>query len=168
MLTNKNKYIFYLVVLNCLLTILLVIYWKFIFNDVRSLTGITFALILFFVYEAIVIVLTENKGEAISPRQSINLFLGFKVGKTILSLLFIAVYAIVIKVELKRFILVFAALYFIYLLFDTIYWLNRERNLMKTRNYSNKEIKKFYNKKDSNTRQYKLKEIEKISNYYKR
>lgn len=144
---RKNLYILYLAVLNCLLATLLILYWKVIFEDARSMVGITFALVLFFLYELFVILFTESKSETLSPRQSVNLFLGLKVGKTILALLFLAIYAIIVKVELMRFIAVFIALYFIYLLFDTIYWLNREKSLKK--------------------KQYKLKEIEKASNYYK-
>jgi len=146
MVTHKNKYLIYLVVLNCLLTILLVIFWTFIFNDVRSMFGITIALVLFFVYEAIVIVFTDNKGENISSRQSINLFLGFKAGKILLSLLFIVIYLVAVKVEFMRFLFAFVVLYLIYLLFDTMYLLTREKSMKK--------------------KQYKLKEIEKLSNYY--
>ena len=112
------------------------------------MVGVIFALALFFLYELFVILFAEYKSEIISPRQSINLFLGFKVGKIILSLLFIAFYAIIVKVEIKQFILVFLALYLIYLLFDTVYLTSREKSLK--------------------TKQYKDKEIEKLSNYYKK
>ena len=150
MLSHKNKYILYLAVLNCLLTILVVFFWKIIFEDVRSMVGITCALVLFFLCELFVILFTESKAETINSRQSVNLFLGFKAGKIILSLLFTAVYAIIVKVELMRFIGVFVALYFIYLLFDTLYLATREKSL---------KTKK---------KQYELKEIEKLSNYYKK
>ena len=127
MMSRKIKYILALAVLNCVLSALLISCWKFIFEDVRSMIGITIALVLFFVYEAIVIVFTENKGEAISSRQSVNLFLGFKAGKIILSLLFITIYAVIVKVEFMRFLFAFAVLYLIYLLFDTIYLASREK-----------------------------------------
>ena len=127
MLSHKSKYILALVVLNCLLTALLVVYWKFIFEDVHSIMGITFALIMFFLYEAFVILFTETKYQTVTPRQSINLFLGFKAGKIILSLLFIVIYAAIVKVEFLRFLLVFVVLYLIYLVFDTIYLVSREK-----------------------------------------
>ena len=142
MLSHKNKYILYLAVLNCLLTILLLFYWKIIFEDIRSIIGITFALVLFFLFELFVILFTESKSETINSRQSVNLFLGFKAGKIILSLLFLAIYAIIVKVEFTRFIGVFLVLYFIYLLFDTIYLVTREKSL-KTKQYKNKEIEKL-------------------------
>jgi hypothetical protein len=125
----KNKYICYLVILNGLLTTALLSSWNLFFEDVRPLVGIAFAMALFLLYETMIIVFTDKKSETITPRQSVNLFLGLKVGKIILSLLFIAVYAFAFKVELKRFILIFVILYFIYLLFDTIYLANREKEL---------------------------------------
>ena len=128
MLSHKNKYILYLALLNSLLAVLLICYWRAIFEETSSMMGITFVLILFFLYELFVILFTEKKYESLNARQYINLFLGFKAGKIILSLLFIAVYAIVIKVELIRFMGVFLILYFIYLLFDTVYLVNREKN----------------------------------------
>jgi hypothetical protein len=147
MLAHKNKYIYYLVLLNGLLASLLVIEGKMIFIDARPLTAIAIALVMFFIYELFVIWYMENKSKSITARQSVNVFLGIKMGKIILSLLFIAVYALVVKVELKYFVLVFLALYFIYLFFDTIYLASREKE---------------------NKKKYKLDEIEKLSNYYKK
>jgi hypothetical protein len=85
------------------------------------------AIALLFLYELMVILITGKKSDVFTPRQSVNLFLGLKVGKIVLALLFVAVYAIAVKIELKRFVLVFVGLYFIYLLFDTIYLTRRER-----------------------------------------
>jgi len=109
---------------------------------------IVIAMAMFFLYELVVILFTEAKYKTITPRQSVNLFIASKAGKIILSLLFIAIYLSIVKVERMRFFMVFAALYFIYLLFDTIYLVNRAKSIEKE--------------------QYKLKEIEKVSNYYKK
>ena len=147
MLSYKAKYIISLAVLNCLLAVLSVLYLKVIFDDIRSIIGVTVLLALFFAYELFVILYTESKIENITSRQTVNLFLLFKAGKLILSLSFIAIYATLINAETINFICVFLAIYFIYLFFDTIYLINREKSLKK--------------------KQYKLKEIEKISNYYK-
>jgi hypothetical protein len=98
-----------------------------IFTDVRPYTGIAVAMAFFFLYESMVILLTSKKKESITPRQSVNLFMGLKVGKILLSLIFATVYALAVKIEVKRFVLVFVALYFIYLLFDTIYLAKNEK-----------------------------------------
>ena len=131
MWSYKTKYILYLAALNCLLTVLLVCCWTSVFEYGRSMGGIAIAMAMFFVYELFVILFTEAKYKTVTPRQSVNLFLAFKAGKIILSLLFIAIYTIIVKVELMRFIMVFVALYFIYLLFDTIYLVTREKNVKK-------------------------------------
>ena len=103
------------------------------------MVGMTFALVLFFLYELFVILFTESKGNTMTPRQSVNLFLGFKVGKIVLALLFLVIYLAMVKVELKPFAGGILVLYFIYLLFDTIYWLNREKSL-KAKHYKLEEI----------------------------
>ena len=139
MLSHKNKYILYLALLNGLLTAVFVCVWRTIFEDTRPMTGTVVAIAMFFAYELFVILLAESKSKTISSWQSINLFLGFKAGRMLLSLLFIAIYAIVVKVELKRFIMVFLVLYFIYLLFDTLYLISREKSL-KAKQYKSKEI----------------------------
>jgi len=154
----KTKFILYLVALNCFLAALLIFSWTLIFEKGRSMGGISIAMAMFFLYEMLVILFMESKGDTLNPRQSINLFLGFKAGKIILSLLFIAVYVIFVKVELLRFTGVFIALYLIYLLFDTLYWIRREKSLKA----------KQYKEKGLNIKKYKLKEIEKLSNYYKK
>jgi hypothetical protein len=128
------KYVLILILLNGLLIGLLNIFGKNIFEYNASRVGIVLAISMFFVYENFIIIYTENKSKSLSSRQSVNLFLGFKAGKIILSLLFITIYALAVKVELKRFVLVFVVLYFIYLLFDTIYMVTREKKL-KTKQY---------------------------------
>jgi len=147
MMSHKNTYILSLAILNVILAVLLFGGWRLVFEDTPPMLWMVVVLVMFFLYELFVILFTEIKIKNISPRQSINIFLGFKAGKIVLSLLFIAIYAIVFKVELKRFIMIFLILYFIYLLFDTVYLASREKD---------------------NKRKYKLKEIEKLSNYYKK
>jgi hypothetical protein len=123
----KNKYIAGLVILNALLVLGLLLCRTFIFSDVRPFVWSGIAIVFLFLYELMLILITGKKSDTISPRKSINLFLGLKVGKILLSLLFITVYALAIKIELRSFVLVFVALYFIYLLFDTIYLTKNEK-----------------------------------------
>jgi hypothetical protein len=101
---------------------------KLIFTDTPPLAGTGAAIAFFFLYEILVMLITNRKSKSITPRQSVNLFLGLKVGKILLSLVFIVIYALAVKVETKRFVLIFVALYFIYLMFDTIYLARNEKN----------------------------------------
>jgi hypothetical protein len=124
---SVNKYILSLVIFNSVLSAALILFWKSIFADVRPFVWTMLAVAFFFLYEVMLILLTEKKRNTITPRQSVNLFLGLKAGKILLSLVFIALYAIAVKVEMKRFVLVFIALYLVYLLFDTFYLAKKEK-----------------------------------------
>jgi cytochrome bd-type quinol oxidase subunit 2 len=110
-----------------------------IFDNPQFITGIALAIAVFLFLELFIILYTDRKNKTISSRKSVNLFLGYKIGRIFISLLFIAIYAAVIKVELKRFIGVFLLLYFIFLLFDTVYLVKREK-ILKNSEMQSKEI----------------------------
>jgi L-asparagine transporter-like permease len=87
------------------------------------------ACLFFCIYEWIAITIIETKRKTVSPRQSINLFMGLKIGKIVLSLFFVMVYALTVKTELTRFVVVFVILYLIFLVFDTVYLAGREKSM---------------------------------------
>jgi len=146
MLSNKNKYILYITLLYGVLTVILFTKGNEIFKFGVSITGIAVATTAFFIYELFVIFFTESKSKTFNSRQTINLFLGFKVGKIILSLLFLSIYAMTVKMELKRFIGAFLVLYLIFLIFETAYLLNREKNLKKSQNEETEKRSNYFNK----------------------
>jgi hypothetical protein len=127
MMSRRNKYICYLVIVSALLNVCLAFTRSYVFAEIKPYNGAEIAIAFFLLYESLVIWITDSKKKTMTPRQSVNLFLGLKVGKMILSLLFVAIYAIAVKVELKRFVLVFVGFYLVYLLFDTIYLANGEK-----------------------------------------
>lgn len=92
------------------------------------------ACLFLWIYEWITIKIVEAKNKTVSPRQSINLFMGLKVGKILLSVFFIMIYSLSVKVEMMRFVMVFVGLYLIFLVFDTIYLVSREKEAKKTIN----------------------------------
>jgi len=77
--------------------------------------------IFLFLCELANILITDRKKNTISPQQSVNLLMGLKVGKILLSLCFLLIYRITVKVGMTRFLWVFLSLYLIYLVFDTLY-----------------------------------------------
>ncbi|MCL1868751.1 MAG: hypothetical protein FWF72_07420 [Paludibacter sp.] len=85
------------------------------------------SLLLFFVIELAVILIIFKTDKSVSPRQSVNVFMGLKVGKILLSICFITIYLLAIKVESKRFLIVFVILYFIYLIFDTVFLMQQQK-----------------------------------------
>jgi len=98
-----------------------------IFEELISVKGIGAAIGMFSFIEIASILLIEKKSIRKAPQKSINLLLGIKTGKIFLTLLFIAVYAFAVKVELQRFFMVFLVLYLIYLFSNTIYITRREK-----------------------------------------
>ena len=100
-------------------------------NNTALLIGLCSANALFFLYETVAIGIIEKKRKTASDKQMVNIYLLFKVGRILLALVGATIYVFTVNVELKRFILFFVLIYFIYLLFDTLYLTNREKNLKK-------------------------------------
>jgi len=129
MLLHKFKYVLFLIPLSVLLYILVFYGGGLIFNEPKSILGIAVAITMFIFFELFVILFTDRKNKTINSRQTINLFLGYKIIRIFLSIIFLAIYAALVKVELKLFIGIFLIIYLIYLFFDTIYLLKREKIL---------------------------------------
>jgi hypothetical protein len=122
-----NKFILYLILLSTTLNVGMFWLRDNIFNDVRPYVMAEVAIAAFFLYEIMVILLTGKKISRFTPAQSVNLLLGLKAGKMLLLLLFILVYFIAVKIEWMHFVATLVSLYFIYLLFDTVYLLANEK-----------------------------------------
>ena len=89
------------------------------------------AIALFTVYE-VVCILVVRKGLLLdNPRRLVNTYLALKVGRIFLALLYATIYVLVVKQEIKRFVLVFVLIYLGYLLFDTLLLTSWEKNLKK-------------------------------------
>jgi 4-hydroxybenzoate polyprenyltransferase len=126
---HKIKYLFLLIALSALLYILIYFGGNFVFEDSRSLIGVAAAVLMFILFELFVILNSDRKNKPEKKRQSINLILGYKTARILLSIVFLSIYAMAVKLEIKRFVVVFLVLYLIFLLFDTVYLLKRERIL---------------------------------------
>jgi F0F1-type ATP synthase assembly protein I len=128
MLSQKNKYFLFLILLNGLLVTLLIFQGRTTFEDIRPIFGLAAAMAMFLFYELFFILFAERKRKSLNARQLVNYLLAFKSGKVLLTLLFIAIYAIFVKVELKKFAVAFIILYFIYLILNTVYLANPEKD----------------------------------------
>ena len=117
-----TKYILGLAVVTIALIVLFIK-----FPDIAPFEWTIGAVVFLFFCELANILITERKRDTISARQSVNLVLGLKVGKILLSLFFLLIYWITVRTEIKRFSLVFLTLYLIYLIFDTFYLRSKEK-----------------------------------------
>lgn len=131
-LNPKGKWIGYLILLTAvILSPLVIIFNSYLFSDEAAFYGILAAIWFYCFYELITILVVEKKRESVNPRQLATIYMGLKVVKILLSLLFAGIYVFAVNIEVKRFVLLFVLTYFIYLLFDTLYLTNREKELKK-------------------------------------
>jgi preprotein translocase subunit SecY len=133
MLSTKNSYILYLVVLCTVLIASLIVFGNMIFEEIIPVKGIGAAIGMFTFIEIVSTWLVETKSTKIAPRKTINLLMGIKTGKILLTLLFVAVYTLAVNVETQRFVIVFLAIYLVYLFSDTVYLTRREKKLKANR-----------------------------------
>jgi len=122
----RTKYILGLAVMTI---VLVAIFIKF--PNIAPFGWAIGTVIFLFLCELANILITDRKRNTISPQQSVNLLMGLKVGKILLSLCFLLIYWMTVKTEMKRFLLVFFTLYLIYLVFDTLYLINWEKEAKK-------------------------------------
>lgn len=132
-MNHKSVYIWtaYLFGTSGLLALLL-----FLFKD--RLIGIecTFcwlmgSILFFTVYELVTMLVIEKFRNDENQNKKVNLYLGQKVLKILLALGYAGAYVLIEGSELKRFILLFVLIYFVYLLFDTLYLTKTEKKLEK-------------------------------------
>jgi hypothetical protein len=93
-------------------------------TPVYWLMGVNIALML---YELMTVFIIEKKRETANPRQLVNMYMGLKVIRLLLSLFFVVVYYFAVGEEMKRFAMVFVVIYLVYLLFDTMYLAKGEK-----------------------------------------
>lgn len=88
---------------------------------------INISLLFFFAIELTTILIIFKPDKNANTHQSVNIFMGLKAGKILLSLCFITIYLLVIKIETKRFLTVFIILYLIFLILETVFLLKRQK-----------------------------------------
>lgn len=86
-------------------------------------------LAFFLVVEPLIILFVEKSSHTSTPKQLLNAYMLTKVIKTVASLMFIAIYAIAVKEEIKSFVLTFMILYMLFLAVETILFTRIEKRL---------------------------------------
>ena len=130
-MNTVKTYIIGIIALTAVLITGLILFRDMIYTDTFPFWWTFGAITFLFLYELATILIIDKKSNAISAQKSVNLYLGLKVGKILLSVFFVLIYAVVVKLEMKRFIMVFVLLYFIYLVFNTLYLSSREKEAKK-------------------------------------
>jgi hypothetical protein len=117
----------------CILIVCLKVFQDKLFTREVTYYWAVGACLFLCIYEWIAISIVEKK-KTISSHQSVNLFMGLKVGKILLSIFFVMIYALAVKVEVMRFLMIFVIMYLVFLAFDTIYLVYREKEAKKMNN----------------------------------
>lgn len=130
----KKESFLYLTLVTVLLYAVTALFWNRVFTN-ESLLFWTIGIISFlFVYELLTIIVVNKKSRESQPKQLVMLYMFLKGAKIFLFVAILIVYMLTVKVETKRFILVAVALYFIYLLLDTLFlsWVEKRLKIEKS------------------------------------
>lgn len=130
-MNNKNLYLWLACLLGVsgLLVLLLVLFKDQLIGIECTFCWLQGAILFFSVYELFTILIVEKFRNSENPQRVVNLYLGLKVFKILLTLAYAGIYVFVEGTEMKRFILLFLLIYFVYLLFDTMYLTKGEKKL---------------------------------------
>lgn len=95
------------------------------------------AIVIFFLMlEPMIMSLVENGSRKKNKKQMVNVYMLTKVIKVLASLIFIAVYVLAVKEDIKVFVTVFILFYILYLIVETLLFLNLEKHLKEKNNTS--------------------------------
>ena len=87
-------------------------------------------ILLFFLFVEIAIIYTVDIGsKRLEQKKLVNLYMSIRVAKIILALIFMGMYSLIIKIEIKNFVLVFMLFYLFSIIFETWYFVNIERRI---------------------------------------
>ena len=88
---------------------------------------------LVFYFSGIVLVQTLYRLDKTNPRKLVNVYMLLKLLKMVIAGIMVLIYLLVLHTPLKPFIIVFAAFYMLYLLFETFVFYSFEKQLKKER-----------------------------------
>lgn len=89
-----------------------------------------FQIVFFFIIlQSVLIYFVTLNSEKVSSKKMVNLYLLSKVIKIVTSLGFITVYALVVKENIKSFVLVFIVFYLLYLFLETLLYSQIEKRI---------------------------------------
>ncbi|MDH8702215.1 putative membrane protein [Dysgonomonadaceae bacterium PH5-43] len=124
----------YLTLITVFLYSLITVYWSHIFIDKSLLYWSLGVITFFFLYETFSIVFVNKQAKIAKPKQMVAVYMMLKGLKLFVFLGTLVIYMLAIKIEAKRFVLVSVAIYFIYLLLDTLFlsWVEKGIKTEKT------------------------------------
>lgn len=92
--------------------------------------------IFFLCLEPLIVSLVVSGSRKKDKKQMVNMYMLTKVIKVLASLVFIAIYVLAVKENIKIFVTVFIMFYLLYLIVETLLFLNLEKQLKEKKNSS--------------------------------
>ena len=133
----KGESIVYLLLITVALATNLYLFGDKLYAKMIAIEWTMGVLLFLFFYGIISIFVISKKIQTASSRQVVSLYMLLKGGKIFIFLSIVMTYALAIKVETKRFVLLAVALYFIYLLLDTLFLTKVEKKLKNEKSKEN-------------------------------
>lgn len=89
-----------------------------------------FGIVFFFlIMEVVIMNFVISKSAKVDSKKMVNVYMLTKVVKILVSLVFIAIYALTVKENIKNFVIVFIAFYVLYLFLETALFSKIEKHL---------------------------------------
>lgn len=117
----KKESLLYLVLVTAVLFFVIRMGWRQVYTNESVMFWTMGFLAFLFLFEWITMMIVNKQSRATRPQQLVRLYMLLKGSKLFLFLGTLIIYLLTIQVETKRFVLVAVALYFIYLLLDTLF-----------------------------------------------
>lgn len=86
----------------------------------------------FLVLEFIIILYVESISRINEKKKLVNAYMLTKVVKIILSLILVTIYALVVRENIKEFVILFVLFYFLYLIVEAILFIKIEKHIKET------------------------------------
>ncbi|WP_029905607.1 hypothetical protein [Prevotella sp. 10(H)] len=88
-------------------------------------------LLFFLILESLILIYVESASNKVTSRQMLNTYMLTKVVKVFAALIFVGAYAIIVKENIKSFVLIFMVFYLLFLGFEAFLFLKIEKRLKK-------------------------------------
>ena len=104
---------------------------NFLFAHIEPQIWLAALFAFLLVYAVTTVVIVNKKTRTANASQLTTTYLALKVVRLLLFIGVILTYLLVVKIEVKRFVLAATTLYFVYILLDTLFLLLTEKRLKK-------------------------------------
>ena len=101
------------------------------FTHIEPWIWLAILLVFLLAYGALTVTIVNRKKKTISARRQVMLYMTLRVVRLLVYASIILVYATVVKIEIQRFVIAATLLFFIYLLFDTLFLAFTEKKMKK-------------------------------------